>query len=101
MDIIMIVTLDDTQAFNPKYARVEVTQPALGKAYKVEVTYDDTDDFQSYGPFLFIDAVVYAEHALTLPEGKRLAFLEDMDRKTNPANYPANDWSGLLDGIKR
>lgn len=72
-----------------------------GRTLMVDLSTADFSDIQSYGPFPWIDATLYAEHAENLPTFAEAAeFLRDIELREVPGARPANDWTGLLDHLK-
>lgn len=73
-----------------------------GETLMVDVATPDLDRLQSFGPFAWVDATLYAEHA----QGKdsfeeAVAFLADIEKRHEAARYPGNDWTGLLAPLQR
>lgn len=72
-----------------------------GTSLMIDVCTPDYSDIQTYGPFTWLDAVLYAEHAQgkdTFDEATK--FLRDVSIADDAVDYkgrtPKNDWAGLL-----
>lgn len=72
-----------------------------GTTVMVDVCSDDFAQISTAGPFIWTDAVMYAEHAQGLETFEdAVKFLLDVSRADDAVNYqgrtPRNDWTGLL-----
>lgn len=68
-----------------------------GRTLMVDVAKPDYSEIQSYGPFAWIDAALYAEHADNLATFEEATkFLRDIEAHEVPGATPNNDWIGLL-----
>lgn len=68
-----------------------------GRSLMVDLSNHDYSDIQAYGPFAWIDATLYAEHAANLPTFEEAAaFLRDIEAREVPGARPNNDWTGVF-----
>ena len=68
-----------------------------GRSVMVDLCDFDLDNAESFGPFVWIDAALYAEHAMNLPTlAEASAFLRDIEAREVPGAVPKNDWTGVL-----
>lgn len=88
-------------AYTPTAA--EFTMPKEpGEKYTIELLEVDADgdtvgEARTYGPFIYIDALTYAQSAkhAAFPE----VLLAEIERIHNRAHFKGNDYTGLLDNV--
>jgi len=89
-------------AYTPTAA--EFNMPKVpGEKYTIEIFEVDADgdtlpDTHTFGPYVYIDALTYAQSAshAAYPE----VFMAEIEKRHSAAHYGGNDYTGLLDNIR-
>lgn len=97
MPPIHVTILHGAHVYSPTRADCEFTgDQRLKRVFEVEVWDDETGTSSTFGPYVLVDAIAYAQSAARQPDPSE--WLRQMDRRHHRAEA-GNDWNGMIPGM--